>query len=243
MVSHFESPSSVGLARPANRQRGGTVLGLILGLVVGLAVALVLAVYVNNVPVPFLKRGPAPADTSPSSTAITPVTPSPSASAGSTANTPNWDPNSPLYGRQPAPPSTSVTPATPAPDSAPAAASAAPATAGSAARPPAARGDEDPLGRLALARSGQAPTDTADQAAAYSYFVQAGAFSSTQDAEAQKAKLSFSGITSRVTQREQNGRPVYRVRSGPYTSQQEAEALKARLAQLGVEAALVRVQR
>lgn len=229
------------IAQPASRQRGGTVLGLIVGLVAGLAVALAVAVYVTKVPVPFLKRGPAPADTPATSTAITPVTPTPSATAGSTANTPNWDPNSPLYGRQPAPPTTDVRPAAPPPPAA-GAGNLPPAVAGGQppARAPANAGN-DPLGQLAMARSGNKPAETA--AAAYSYFVQAGAYSSSQDAEAQKAKLSFSGISTRVTQREQSGRAVYRVRSGPYDTQQEAEGVKSRLAQLGVEAALVRVQR
>jgi len=225
---------------------GGTVLGLILGLVFGLGVALAVAVYVTKVPVPFLKRGPAAADTPASSTAITPVTPSPSSSAGSTANTPNWDPNSPLYGRQPAPATPDVAPATAQP---PAASNLPPAVAGGQAqtpqpvRPPATVGGNDPLGQLAMSRAGGATSAPDPSAAAYSYFVQAGAFRSNQEAESQKAKLSFSGISTRITEREQNGRPVYRVRSGPYDSQQEAEGVKSRLAQLGVEAALVRVQR
>lgn len=91
-----------------------------------------------------------------------------------------------------------------------------------------------------MARAGSKPADTAGN---YSYFVQAGAYSSNQDAESQKAKLSFSGIATKVTQREQNGRTVYRVRSGPHDTQQEAEGIKSRLSQLGVESALVRVQR
>ena len=38
-------------------QRGGTILGLILGLLIGVGAALAVAVYVTNVPVPFVNKG------------------------------------------------------------------------------------------------------------------------------------------------------------------------------------------
>jgi cell division protein FtsN len=73
--------------------------------------------------------------------------------------------------------------------------------------------------------------------------VQAGAFKSATDADAQKAKLSMMGIEAKVSEREQAGRVIYRVRSGPFDDKDQAEKIKARLDSNGMDAALVRVQR
>jgi cell division protein FtsN len=114
----------------------------------------------------------------------------------------------------------------------------APAAAG---RTPAARttppASGDPLGDLASARAG---TSTADP---FLYFVQAGAFRSSDDAEAQRAKLSLMGVEARVTEREQSGRQVFRVRVGPFERKEDADRSKEKLDAGGLETALVRVQR
>ncbi|MBC8056011.1 MAG: SPOR domain-containing protein, partial [Rhizobiales bacterium] len=77
----------------------------------------------------------------------------------------------------------------------------------------------------------------------FSYFVQAGAYGRTEDAEQQRARLAMMGLEGRLTEREQAGRTVYRVRLGPFDKRGDAEAAKEKLAASGVEAALVRVQR
>ncbi len=77
----------------------------------------------------------------------------------------------------------------------------------------------------------------------YDYFVQAGAFRTQADADAQRAKLAMLGWEARVSEREQNGRPVFRVRVGPFAKRDDAEPLKDKLDGTGVESALVRVQR
>lgn len=227
-------------------QRGGTFLGLVIGVVIGLALALAVAVYVMRVPVPFMDRGALQKN-------------------GGTADTQkskDWDPNAPLAGRNPVRPASAATAAAPesratAPvavavpgrtastaASGSARASTPPATRSEAARtapPPSA----DPLGDLAKARAGAAavpgaPARTADP---FAYFVQAGAFRTPEDAEAQRAKLSLQGVEARVSEREQAGRVVYRVRVGPFDSLDAAERVKERLAGAGFDAALVRVQR
>ncbi|MNT72431.1 Cell division protein FtsN [compost metagenome] len=113
----------------------------------------------------------------------------------------------------------------------------------------------DPLGDLARARAGgstttasAAPSHTAaapssSGADPFMYFVQAGAFRTTDDAEAQRAKLSLMGVEAKVTEREQAGRTVYRVRAGPFNKKDDADRLKERLDGGGLESALVRVQR
>jgi len=205
------------------RQRGGTLLGFVLGLVVGLTVALGVAMYVTKVPMPFSNKN---------------QTRSADQDAVEAQKNKDWNPNGALQSKPATP---EVTP------EAAAAAAAAPAPAVSA----------DPLADLIKKSTGPASTlpPTAVQpsppsapapAAAndpFTYFVQAGAFKSAADADAQKAKLSMMGIEAKVSEREQAGRAIFRVRSGPFDDKEQAEKIKSRLDASGMDAALVRVQR
>lgn len=217
------------------QQRGGTIVGFILGVIVGLGAALAVAVYVTKVPVPFLTKA------------------SPRASDQDEAQrNKNWDPNAPLYGKNPARPQQPVAPQ-PADGGtivAPAVVGGTPAAdAASAPRPAASRAQagasSDPLGDLARARASAPEPKPAAAAGAdpFDYFVQAGAFRTQQDADAQRAKLAMLGWEARVSEREQNGRTVFRVRVGPFSKRDDAESLKQKLDGAGVESALVRVQR
>jgi cell division protein FtsN len=206
------------------QQRGGTFLGFVLGLVIGLGVALAVAVYVTKVPVPFMSKA---------------VPHNAEQDASETQKNKDWDPNAPLYGKNPAKPVTGsevvmqppvVKDKAVAPD--------APAAA-------------DPLGDLAKAKAqgkevatkDNATKDTAAAGEPFIYFVQIGAFRTAEDAEAQRAKLSLSGVEAKVSEREQAGRNVFRVRTGPYEKRDEADKAKAKLDGMGLETALVRVQR
>ena len=95
-----------------------------------------------------------------------------------------------------------------------------------------------PAGAKNSATSAQAGTPDP-----FTYFIQVGAFRTLEDAEAQRAKLSLSGIETKISEREQSGRTVYRVRMGPFDKREEADTAKARLDGAGIETALVRVQR
>lgn len=216
------------------QQTGGTIIGFIVGVIVGLGAALAVAVYVTKVPVPFLNKGGGRgADMD----------------AAESQKNKNWDPNSPLYGRNPARP---VTPATadvasaPAPAATPAPAAPEVRAAASAPKPAASKPDAkaetrpgaDPLGDLAVARA--AASGNVDP---FDYFVQAGAFRTQQDADAQRAKLAMLGWEARVSEREQNGRAVFRVRVGPFSKRDDAERIKEKLDGAGMDSALVRVQR
>ncbi len=75
------------------------------------------------------------------------------------------------------------------------------------------------------------------------YWVQVGAYRTTEDAESQRAKLSLSGVESKISEREQSGRTVYRVRVGPFDKKEEGEKTKEKLDKSGLDTALVRVQR
>jgi len=217
------------------QQRGGTILGLIIGLILGLGIALGVAVYVTKVPVPFINKGEQ-ANKLPES-----------------ERNRNWDPNSPLYGSSPAKPAPSAPAAPAVPDYSNAAPVVDPVT-----QPPAAAAD--PLGELASAQvkaaeakakaeaeaKAKAAADKAATAPAvsdgFSYFVQAGAFRSQSEADAQRAKLAMLGWEARISEREQNGRTVFRVRVGPFSKRGDAEQLKQKLDGAGVDSALVRVQ-
>ena len=206
-----------------NRQGGSVIVGIIIGVVLGLAAALAVAVYVTKVPVPFLNKGQ-------SRTA--------EQDAAETRKNRDWDPNAPLYGKNPA------KPLAPAPNivvpTPPVATIPAPAITPDKDKdkPPAVKGRPvDPLGELAAARSATPGSDP------FFYFVQAGAFRTAEDAEAQRAKLSLIGVDAKVTEREQSGRQVFRVRVGPFDKKEEADRQKEKLESTGVETALVRVQR
>ena len=96
----------------------------------------------------------------------------------------------------------------------------------------------DPLGDLVHAKGAAAsPAD------AFTYFIQLGAYQSEADAEAQRARLLLNGIETKVSEREQSGRMVYRVRVGPFDKEDDAKRAKEKLDKSGQETALVRVQR
>ena len=225
------------------QQRGGTILGFIIGVVVGLAGALGVAVYVTKVPVPFMNKG---------------QTRSADQDAEETKKNKDWDPNAPLYGKNPVKP---PQPAASAPVVAPAPAAAAPvaaipakpdAKATDSKTPDSKTGDAkpaeskkaeakaaasaDPIGDLAKAK-------TAAEGEPFVYWVQVGAYRTAEDAESQRAKLSLTGIETKISEREQSGRTVYRVRVGPFDKKEEGEKTKDKLDKSGLETALVRVQR
>jgi cell division protein FtsN len=73
--------------------------------------------------------------------------------------------------------------------------------------------------------------------------VQAGAYRTSADADAQKAKLAMLGLDAKVSERDQAGRVVYRVRIGPFSDKNTAERIRVQLEANGIENSLVRVQR
>ena len=212
------------------QQRGNTLLGVIIGALVGLGAALAVAVYVTKVPIPFLnKTQPRNADSD----------------AAEAKKNKDWDPNVPLAGKNPV----KAVPAPSGPvdtiNGEPPPPAPSPAIAG---KP---KMSADPLGDLAKAKTKTEPKPDPrpDVAAAaggadpFSYFIQAGAFRTPEDAEQQRAKLSLMGFQAKVTEREQSGRTVYRVRLGPFDKKDEADKNKEKLDSESIETAMVRVQR
>jgi cell division protein FtsN len=216
-----------------NKQGGGTFLGFIIGLVLGLGVALAVAIYVTKVPTPFSNKN------------------QPRTSAQDVQENEknkDWNPNSVLQPKAPAEP--------PAPPDASAAA-ATPQDADKSTEkvpaPPRPAVTADPLGDLAKAKSGlttpaapatpatsKAPADAGDP---FIYAVQAGAYRTSADADAQKAKLALLGLDAKVSERDQAGRVVYRVRLGPFNDKSAAEQMRTQLESNGIDNTLVRLLR
>nr|MBL8410895.1 SPOR domain-containing protein [Dechloromonas sp.] len=69
-------------------------------------------------------------------------------------------------------------------------------------------------------------------------FLQAGSFSTAQDADNQKAKLAFMGVEAVVQQVMIQDKTLYRVRVGPYMKVDELNKVRAELAKSGIEAQL-----
>ena len=230
-----------------NQQRGSTLVGFILGLVVGLTVALGVAIYVTKVPIPFMTKGQARTADS---------------DAAEAEKNKDWDPNAPLYGKKGAKsgdkaedPKAEIKPE-PKQD---AAVKVDPKSA-------------DPLGDLAKVKAAEPkseakakpeakapemkPAETkapepkvaepkaaeAKPADPFIYFVQAGAYRTTEEAEAQRAKTGMLGLETKISERDQGGRTVYRVRVGPM-DKAEAERVRAKLEAAHIDSAMVRVQR
>ncbi len=232
-------------------QRGSFTTGLVVGLLAGLGVALAVALYITKAPVPFVNKAPQR---------------SADQDAAEAERNKHWDPNAPLAGKNPAKPQpvaaqpaplpassadTGMPPLSTPPLAAPPVAQrpAPPAAASSqpGLNPTNARTGRDPAAILAgqadAAASQPKPVAKAASAVVAAFFVQAGAYTRQEDAEAQRARLALMDMNARITEREQAGRTVYRVRLGPFDGRSDAEDAQGRLSGAGIDANLVRVER
>lgn len=216
------------------QQRGSTLVGFIIGLVVGLAIALGVAVYITKVPVPFMNKG---------------MNRSAEQDAAEEKKNKDWDPNAPLYGKGANKAADKTEPKAEGETT-----DAKPAGKSDAASKAEVK-SQDPIGDLAKVKAAESkpvetkvvepkltetkPTTTDP----FIYFVQAGAYRSTEEADAQRAKLSMIGLDAKISERDQGGRTVYRVRVGPLNVKTDAEKVREKLEAAHIDSALVRVQR
>lgn len=210
-------------------QRGNTFVGLIVGLLVGLFIAVAVAIYINKTPVPFVSKSRVD---------------HPMVDAKDASQAP--DPNRPLYGKDVQQNESKVTTieTTPAAPGSPEAAPGQPAP-GKAGQEPAKTGvpviERSDATKVAKAEPQGAPAVApADERS--NYFLQAGAFRDSGDADGMKAKLAMMGFDVKVTQAEVNGNTVYRVRLGPYGKLDDMNRVRAKLAENGVEASVVKIK-
>ena len=214
-----------------HQQRGSTLIGFIIGLLVGLGVALAVAIYVTKVPVSFMNKG---------------ASRSVEQDVAEEKKNKDWDPNAPLYGKSKSG------------DKSDGKADDKPAEKPSEHKPDAATKVDpksaDPIADLAKVKTAEpkagdrpveiksAEAKAADSADPFVYFVQAGAYRTSEEAETQRAKTALLGLDPKISERDQGGRTVYRVRMGPM-DKAEAERVRAKLEAAHIESAMVRVQR
>lgn len=195
--------------QPAKKKSGGgTLIGMFIGLVLGVGLAAGVVWYINKSPLPFLDKASPPA-------------------RASTA--PNGQPL-PLPGK----------PGDPMPekrfqfyDILPGKADAVP---DKAPKP-----DEADQGEKKDEKKAAKPEEAKKEEIKESktpLFLQAGSFSTAQDADNQKAKLAFMGVEAVVQQVMIQDKTFYRVRVGPYTKIDELNKVRAELAKSGIEAQL-----
>ncbi|MES2129346.1 MAG: SPOR domain-containing protein [Pseudomonadota bacterium] len=199
------------------RQQGNTLTGIIIGLIIGLVIAVIVALAITKGSTPFTdKSGKQGKGAEPTAGQVS-------------------DPNKPLYGNKDAareankqfadkpktdapaadPVLQAVAGAKPAPAPAPAPAAAAPAPAAAAA-----------------------PAD--DKVI---YFLQAGAFRETSDAESARAKLALLGFEASISDKASDSGTLHRVRLGPYAQVDAMNKARAKLLDAGVDVAIVKNQK
>ncbi len=160
-----------------------------------------------------------------------------SALAPSTAARAGAEPAAP--DSQPATPAPAE-PAAAAPASAPeplAAAVESPRVPPAAAPPVAATPPAAPAPAAAPASSPRSPA--APAASGTSWWVQAGSFSQSANAQRVVRELGAAGISARVSSVRSNGKELFRVRAGPVADRSAAEALQRRMAAAGHKGTLV----
>jgi len=217
--------------KPA-KSRGITVYGIVLGLVLGLAAAVAVALFVTQVPMPFADKA--------SRTA-------PSVLLPDVRDAP--DPNQGLHGRGTgAVPGTGVTPSEVPPPGTPA--ETPPpggdnlgnliASLGQDTPPPPVESQVSTPSQVATPSPPPAAAPAPAAAARQGYYLQAGAFRGSGDADAMRARVIMLGLPAQVQTAEVNGTTLHRVRVGPFKGLDEMNAARSRLGSEKIETSVVR---
>ena len=102
-------------------------------------------------------------------------------------------------------------------------------------------GNDKPSAPATEAAPAPAPAAPAADTPAAKLILQAGAFSSEEEADNLRARLALIGLESSVQKGTVAGKgTLYRVRLGPFASAEEMQRTRAELAQNGIEASVVR---
>jgi cell division protein FtsN len=235
--------------RKASRSSAGSTLyGVLAGLLLGLAIAAAVAFYVTRAPMPFVDKAsrqhepgkmPDLSQVNPNQglsggTVTVPPVPAPSdlddAASKKSDDLGALIASLPADGKEPA---AAASPA-PAPAATPAPVAPAPA---SAAKP--AASTPAPIVSLPPAAAPKAATP-APAASGEVYFLQAGAYKQSADAEAARARVLLLGLKAVVQRAEVNGAQWYRVRVGPYTKLDDMNRARVKLADNKIQSTIVR---
>lgn len=199
--------------RNLQRQRGNTLTGVIIGLIVGLVIAVIVALVITKGATPFTDKSGKLGKMG-------------EPTAGQAA-----DPNKPLYGNKEAARQANkeiTEKVKPADDPLGAAVAAMDAPAARPAPAPAA----------AAAAPAAAPVE--DRVI---FYLQAGAFRETTDAENTRAKLALLGFEASISEKTNDSGVLHRVRVGPYADIESMNKARAKLIDSGIDVAIVRNQK
>jgi len=236
-------------------ERGSTLYGVLAGLLIGLVVAAGVAFYVTRAPVPFVDRATREADQK--SLPDVRTAPDPNAglygrdgAAGMAPSGPTATTPAPVPGAQANPQ------AAPSqkPDDLGALIATQPSNDALAARGgserPAEKSPEKPREKPAEKPAAKPPTAVASNAPTANgkeakdgkdtYFLQAGAYRNSDEAEAMKARIILLGLPVTVQRAEVNGKPLNRVRVGPFNRLDDMNRARARLGESKIEVAVMR---
>ena len=222
-------------SQPAKKKSGGgTLIGMFIGLVLGVVIAAGVVWYMNKSPLPFNKSVQAP-----------PAKPEGMAAVNGKAT--------PLASQQAQPMTLPGKPGDPIPekrfqfyDILPGKSDAVP---DKAAKPEVkkeepkkdeAKKDEAKKEEAKKEEKKEEPKKEEVKESKTPLFLQAGSFSTAQDADNQKAKLAFMGIEAVIQQVMIQDKTFYRVRVGPYTRIDELNKTRAELAKNGIDAQLAK---
>lgn len=222
----------------SSKSGGSTLFGILIGLIFGLVAAVAVALFVTQVPMPFVDK----ASRDPAQTLLPDVRNAP-------------DPNLGLYGKDSAAGSPltgpTVTDLTPLPGLTPGSTNTRPAPQDnlgdliaslSNVEKPAAT-TQAPAPAAVPVPGTEAPAAPKPSAAANTqttYYLQAGAFRSEQDAESVKARILLLGLPAEVQKGQSNGSTIHRVRVGPFKGIDEMNRSRARLGEEKIVSTVVR---
>ena len=91
----------------------------------------------------------------------------------------------------------------------------------------------------AVTADGKSEGETLDT---HRYWVQAGAFSQSADAESMRARIAFIGLDAQISYRNEGGQRLYRVRVGPFDTEAQAEEIRQSLADNAIQGNLIKLQ-
>ncbi len=216
--------------KPSSKSGGSTLFGIMVGLILGLAAAVAVALFVTQVPMPFVDK----ASREPAKTLLPDVRNAP-------------DPNLALSGRgsskdelDSVPPPTQGS-APPEPDSIRSGDTLGDliSSLSSDDRKKADSPTQDVIvpGVTDSAKQSDARQTTSTQTR---YYLQAGAFRSASDAESVKARILLLGLPAQVHQAQIDGGTINRVRVGPFTGIDEMNQARSTLGSEKIESTVVR---
>lgn len=207
---------------------GGMVSGIIIGLILGLAAAVAVALYINQAPIPFMSQGTHHPERLPN------LSNAPDPNRALHNHTPSLE--APLIIGQPDLIGEQLTKLseqtpTPVPSTTPKTATEADSLGSLIAQLPNPHSATSAAPKAAAPKVAAAPT---------TYYLQAGAFRSTNDAEAMRARILLLGMDVTIQSAPYEGGTINRVRVGPFAGLDQMNQARSRLGSEKIETSVVR---